>query len=197
MSNFDTKQVKETFARLFVLAVQNKINFQAFTSNLEKSELASKIENEQFSDCFNFSLEKLFFEITEKSIEKDTSFGIYNDAYWCGYSYFEIQQRTKKSFAFIFLKLPFNKLMNLYPIYHEMDISSLLNYFVKIDKEVTILRLLCLRKGCSIPELSLQTGVNKTTLAKYNASDESLRKASFSSIYKIATFFEVPYTLFI
>lgn len=197
MSNFDTKQVKETFARLFVLAVQNKINFQAFTSNLEKSELASKIEKEQFSDCFNFSLEKLFFEITGKSIEKDTSFGIYNDAYWCGYSYFEIQQRTKKSFAFIFLKLPFNKLMNLYPIYHEMDVSSLLDYFLRIDKEVTILRLLCLRKGCSIPELSLQTGVNKTTLAKYNASDESLRKASFSSIYKIATFFDVPYTLFI
>lgn len=197
MSNFDTKQVKETFARLFVLAVQNKINFQAFTSNLEKSELASKIEKEQFSDCFNFSLQKLFFEITGKSIEKDTSFGIYNDAYWCGYSYFEIQQRTKKSFAFIFLKLPFNKLMNLYPIYHEMDVSSLLDYFVKIDKEVTILRLLCLRKGCSIPELSLQTGVNKTTLAKYNASDESLRKASFSSIYKIASFFDVPYTLFI
>ena len=78
-----------------------------------------------------------------------------------------------------------------------MDVSSLLDYFLKIDKEVTILRLLCLRKGCSIPELSLQTGVNKTTLAKYNASDESLRKASFSSIYKIATFFDVPYTLFI
>ena len=197
MNNFDTRQVKETFARLFVLAVQNKINLQAFTNNLEKSEFANKIETGQFSDSFNFSLEKIFFEITNKSIEQDTSFGIYNDAYWCGYSYFEIQQRTKKSFAFIFLKLPFNKLVNVYPIYHEMDISSLLDYFLEIDKKTTILRLLCLRKGCSIPELSLKVGINKATLAKYNASDESLFKASFLNIYKIATFFEVPFSIFL
>ena len=197
MSNFDTRKVKEMFARLFVLAVQNKINLQAFTTNLEKSEFVSKIENDQFSECYNFSLEKIFFDITNKSIEHDTSFGIYNDAYWCGYSYFEIQQKIKKSFAFIFLKLPFNKLIDLYPIYHEMDISSLLDYFLKKDNETTILRLLCLRKGCSIPELSLKTGISKATLAKYNASDESLRKASFVTVNKIVTFFEVPYSLFL
>ena len=197
MSNFDTRKVKEMFARLFVLAVQNKINLQSFTTNLEKSEFVSKIENDQFSEYYNFSLEKIFFDITNKSIEHDTSFGIYNDAYWCGYSYFEIQQRIKKSFAFIFLKLPFNKLMDLYPIYHEMDISSLLDYFLKKDNETTILRLLCLRKGCSIPELSLKTGISKATLAKYNASDESLRKASFATVNKIVTFFEAPYSLFL
>ena len=88
MSNFDVKKVKEIFARLFVLATQNKMNLESFTNQLGKSKFASYIENNKFSDHFNFPMEKLFYEITDCKIDKDTSFGIYNDSYWSGYSYF-------------------------------------------------------------------------------------------------------------
>lgn len=196
MSNLDVRKTKELFARLFVLAIQNKINFYAFTKALEKSLFVNKVEEGRYSEYFNHPLEDIFFDITNQHIDKDDSFGIYNDAYWCGHSYFELHQRTKKSFAFIFLKLPLFKMIDLYSIYHEMDFSSLLDYFYKLDQEKTILRLLCEEKNCSIPRLSVETGIKKTTLSKYNASDDALFKASFQIIYKLANHFDAPFSLF-
>lgn len=189
--------IKELFARLFVLGIQNKINFHAFTKAIERSELIIKIEKNQYDDYFNKPLEQIFFDITNKHIDIKGSFGIYNDAYWCGYSYFELHRRTNKSFSFIFLKLPLSKMMDIYSIYHEMDFSSLLEYFHELDQKKTILRLLCEERKCSISKLSLATGISKATLSKYNADDASLYNASFQAIYKIAEYFDVPFSLFI
>lgn len=196
MSNFDIKKVKETFARVFVLAVQNKINFQAFTKLLERSVFVYKIEQDQYDDYFNKRIENIYFDITGVTIKKDTSFGVYNDAYWCGYSYFELFIRTLKPFCLLFLKLPLSKMMEIYPIYHEMDISSLEEYFIRCDKEKTILRSLCIEKGCSLSKLSNDTNINKATLAKYNASDEAIYKGMFENIFKLAKYFNSPIILF-
>ena len=87
-------------------------------------------------------------------------------------------------------------MMELYSIYHEMDISSLLEFFNQLDQEKTILRLLCEERKCSIPKLSSLMGISKTTLSKYNASDVALYKGSFQTIYRIAIFFDVPLALF-
>lgn len=196
MNNLDIRKVKEIFARIFVLAFQNKMNLRAFTNNLERSELATKIEKSQYDDYFNKPIEQIFFDITNKIIEKDTSFGVFDVAYWCGYSYFELQNRTKKSFAFIFLKLTLEKMVDLYPIYHEMDFSSLLQEFNQLNEEKTILRLLCEDKKCSLQKLSSEIEISKTTLSKYNASDEALYKGSFQAICKIATYFDTPISMF-
>lgn len=196
MSNMDIRTVKEIFARLFVIAVQYRMHFLAFTKSLEKSKFISKVEKNRYDEYFNESLEDIFFDITNVRIDKDNSFGVYNDAYWCGYTYFELYLVTGRSFAFIFLKLPMSKMMDLYPIYHEMDFSSLLEYFYEMDNSKTILRLLCEEKRCSLSKLSLETGISKTTLAKYNSSDESLYKASFNAIYKISMYFNVPISMF-
>lgn len=196
MSNLDIRKVKDLFSRLFVLAVQNKMNLTAFTKFLERSELVCKMEKGQYDDYFNRSLEQIFFDITNRKIDRDESFGVYNDAYWCGYSYFELRMRTGRPFVFLFLKLPLTKMMELYSIYHEMDISSLLEYLNQQDQEKTILRLLCEERNCSIPRLSSLIGISKATLSKYNASDAALYKGSFQAIYRIALFFDVPVSLF-
>ena len=189
--------IKDLFARLFVLAIQNKINFYSFTHYLERSKLVYKIEANEYDEYFNNDILNIFFDITNKLIETDTSYGIYNDAYWCGYQYFELHKSLHKPFSFIFLKLPLAKMIELYPIYHEMDFSSLLDYFDKVNKHKTILRLLCEQKGCSLTELSAKTGVNKATLSKYNASDDSIYKGSLENVYKIAKYFDYPISLFV
>lgn len=196
MSNLDVKKVKETFARVFVLAIQNKMNLLAFTKRLERSVFVYKIEQDVYDDYFNKSIEDIYFDITGVNIIEDTSFGIFNDAYWCGYSYFELFIRTLKPFSLLFLKLPLSRMIDLYPLYHEIDISSLEEYFSDCDKEKTILRLLCEEKGCSLSKLSSVTNINKATIARYNASDEALYKGLFENIFKLAKYFNVPVILF-
>ena len=196
MSNLDLRMAKETFARLFVMAIQNEINFLAFTSSLERSVFANLIEEDVYDDYFNTPLTRIFFDITKMHIEKDESFGIYNDAYWCGYSYFELQQRLKKPFSYLFLKLPLSKMMDIYPIFHEMDFSALLEFFEKEKDKKTILRALCEQRRCSLSKVSASTGINQATLSKYNADDEALLKGSFQNVYKISKYFNAPVSLF-
>lgn len=193
----DLRSMKELFARLFVLAFWNKMNLLSFTAALSKSELIKKLELKEYDDYFNKELTDIFFDITGNRINEDNSYGVYNDAYWCGYSYFELQLRTQKPFTYIFLKLPLTKMVDIYTIYHEMDFSSLLEYFVRIRKEKTILRLLCEQRRTSLTKASYETGIGLATLAKYNADDGALYKASFQNVFRIAEFFGFPISLFV
>ncbi len=181
---------------MFVLAVQNKMHLDAFVSSLEKSLFLEKLEDGRYDDYFNKSLEDLFLEVTGGRIKEDASYGIYNDAYWCGHAYFELHERLEKPFPYLFLKLPFSELMDLYPVYHEMDVSSLIDFFQEKEKKKTVLRILCEKRGCSIAKLSQATNIPITTLNKYNASDDALYKASFQNVYDIAYFFDAPTSLF-
>ena len=196
MSDYGLDVVKESFSRLFVIAISNQMHPAAFTFALGKSDYASSIENKQYTNVISINLKKEFLNISGKECEND-SYGVYNDAFWSGQCYFDLQRKINKSFSYIFLKLPLNQMLDIYKIFHEMDFSSLVEYFEKKEKEKTILRLLCDYKKISLNKLSKATSISVNTLSKYNASDEALYKGSFQNIIKIARFFEVPTSLFI
>lgn len=172
------------------------MNLSSFSFLLVRSEFVRKIEEGKYDDYFNKPLEIIFKDIIG-IIGDDNSYGIYNDAYWCGYSYFEIFLRTRKPFSYILLKLPLVKMIDIYPIFHEMDISSLLEYFAKQEQEKTILRLLCEQNKISLPKLSAYTNISLATLSKYNSDDDALYKASFQNVIRIANYFNAPISLFI
>lgn len=197
MIDFDKVKIRDLFSRLFVIAVMYKINLDSFTYMLERSHFVILLEKNRYNDYFNNSIEKIFNEITNFNISNERSYGVYNDAYWCGQNYFDLHERINKSFSYIFLKLPFSKMIDLYPVYHEMDFSSLVEYFIEKEKNKTILRLLCENKKCSLNDVSKGTLISFNTLLKYNSSDDALYNGSFQTISKIAKFFDVQYDLFI
>lgn len=188
---------RDLFARLFVIAKQNKMNFFSFSKAMLKSPIPKCIEDDIYCECFNKSLEDIFFDITSFRIEKDNSYGVYDDAYWSGFTYFELHQRTKYSFAFLFLRLPFIKMMDLYDVYHEMDITQLIIYLEDENKKKTIMSLLIEEKGCTLTKVAKETGIKLPTLNKYRQSDETLLNASFQKVYKLAKYFDYPMELFL
>ena len=197
MNNYDIEKVKYIFARLFVVAIQNDTNLTAFARGLAASDFVKKIEANKYDDYFNKSITEIFESITTSYIKEDDSFGIYNDAYWSGVVYFYLYEKTHKPFSYLFLKLPLELLLDLYPVYHEMDLSSLYEHFQKLEQERTILRALCQDYHSSLTKINKATLININTLSKYNASDEALYNASFQNIIKIANYFDVPISLFV
>ena len=61
--------IKDLFARLFVLAIQNKINFYSFTHHLERSEFILRIEENEYDDYFNKNILNIFFDVTNNHIK--------------------------------------------------------------------------------------------------------------------------------
>ena len=197
MIDYDIKNVREIFARLFVIVIQNETNLTAFTRALASSDFVKKIEADKYDDFFNKPLIEIFESIITIYLSEDKSFGVFNDAYWSGISYFDLYLKTNKPFSYIFLKLPLEKMLDIYPVYHEMDFSSLCELFVHLEQEKTILRILCEQFHKSLTKISKATLISSNTLSKYNASDDSLYKASFQNIIKIANYFDVPISLFV
>ena len=78
-----------------------------------------------------------------------------------------------------------------------MDFSQLVEQFRIIEKETTILRLLCKSKGCTLKKISEKTMININTLVRYNSSDELLYKGSFQNIMKLVKYFDVQINLFV
>jgi hypothetical protein len=182
---------KDSFSRLFVLAKLNKVNLLSFSTMLMKYDDLMLGKEDDVA-----SLVGLFNDITGLYVQDDGSYGIYDDAYWCGTAYFYLFKKTGKPLPYILLKMPFDRLMEMYGVYHEMDYSSVLERFNEIEKEKTILRILCQRERISVPQLSKRLAISVGVLKKYNAEDECLYAASFQKIYRIQKFFGVPFSLF-
>ena len=197
MDYYKIQDIRNAFARYFVIAIHNKMHPAAFTDYLIHSKYVMEIEKGNLFEISDISVEEGYHSIVGNNIAKDDSFGIYNDAYWCGHCYFELFLTLHKPFSYLFLKLPLAEMLDLYKVYHEMDISQLIDYFHDKEKEETILRLLCKRYLCSINKLSKATGISINTLNKYRSSDKSIYNASFQNIYKISTFFKTPISLFV
>lgn len=143
------------------------------------------------------SLVDLFNEITGLYVQKDTSFGIYDDSYWCGTAYFYLYQKTNQPLPYILLKLPFDRLIDLYPVYHEMDYSTLYERYLEIEKEHTIIELLTELNKTFLSELSRALNISINTMKTYKKNDEHLYKASFDNVYKIGNYYNVPLRLFL
>lgn len=183
---------KDAFSRLFVLCKNNKVNMLSFSLSLAKHDEMSLSEEETNL----VSIVDLFNEITGLYIEEDDSFGLYNDAYWCGTVYFYLIQKSNKPLAYILWKFPFNELIDCYSTYHEMDYSSIYEVFLKKEKERAILKLLCSQNSISLNKVSKATQININSLERYSMSDEKLYSASFQTIYKLAHYFDVSMSLF-
>lgn len=197
MNNYVLPTIKDKFSRLFVLAAEYKMNFKAFTTLLCKSEFVKQIEKDEYDPSLDEEIHKTFSKIIGYEVKEDSSYGIYNDAYWAGKNYFDIFLKTRKSFEYIFLKLPMEEMMNLYVIFHEMDFSSLEMLFRSRVEELPILKALTKKYGCTLTYVSKATSIPLSTLKKYSQSDESLYKAEFQTISKLVKFFDVGYSLFI
>ena len=65
MNDYENEKARNLFSRLFVLAVDNKINLDAFTNLLEKSDFVRSIERNQYNTIYEKSLEELMPEFDE------------------------------------------------------------------------------------------------------------------------------------
>ena len=189
--------VEDMFCNLFVIAGDYQIKKDLFTRSIEGHPFINDIEKGDFQQAYERPLLDVFKDCFGLQLSTNEQENVINDYYWVGKCYFYIQSETHKSFSYIFLKLPFEELHNMFYPYHETDISHILDIFLEKEKEHTIIELLCKRRKISVTYLSKETGIAVSTLRKYRQKDEYLYKASFNNIYRLVQFFSVPETLFL
>ena len=78
-----------------------------------------------------------------------------------------------------------------FPIYHEMDFSHIVNYFLERQKGHTIFDILLREYGFKFKDVAEKTGISKDTLYSFKQGKRDIRKANVDIVQKLASYFHV------
>lgn len=109
--------------------------------------------------------------------------------YWAGYYLAQYQWYTARSFSDIFRKIPLTEIIDMYYIYHELDISHFideLNKRYKDKKLETKLKMHRTYAELSQSELANRSGVSLRLIQLYEQRVNDINKAQAHTIYKLA-----------
>lgn len=187
----------DIIARLYSLAIDFKMNPDAISERIIKSEIIRDIERRNYCDLDNNTFRSIsYFLFPEINAQDDYLFN-YDRGYWCGYVYMSLFYELKKPISYIILKLPLKELMEMYDVYHEMDISFLFEYFKEIENRNTIIEIILDRYNLSVTKLSKESNVPLRTIKNFKKDDENLYKGTFLNVHRIALALDLPDNLFL
>lgn len=109
-------------------------------------------------------------------------------AYWAGWALAQYQWESSRRFKDIFSKVPFSEILNMYGVYHEMDIKSFtteMELRCSRDPE-TRLKKIRQNRGISQAELSKNSGVNLRSIQLYEQRVNDIDKAQAKTLYRLS-----------
>ena len=109
--------------------------------------------------------------------------------YWAGYYLAQYQWFTARSFKDIFRKISLSEIIDMYNVYHEMDIS---HFIEELNKRYTNtildtkLKMHRMYSDMSQSELAKKSGVSLRAIQLYEQRVNDLNKAQVHTVYKLA-----------
>jgi len=109
--------------------------------------------------------------------------------YWAGWAVAEYQWYTGRCFRNIFRRIPLTKIISMYSVYHEMDITSFIDTMdtlYQAAEEDSSLKRIRKNRGLSQSELADRSGVNLRNIQVYEQRGGSIDKAQAHILYKLS-----------
>lgn len=109
--------------------------------------------------------------------------------YWCGWALAQYQWEKARRFQDIFNRISFHEIVEMYPIYHEMDISHFIEDFDQKYRSIvmpTKLKMIREAKGISQSQLAKKSGVSLRSIQMYEQKINDIDKAQAQTVYKLS-----------
>lgn len=109
--------------------------------------------------------------------------------YWAGWALAEYQWYSGKRFQDIFERIPLPKILEMYSVYHEMDISAFIDtmeLFYEQNTSDTKLKRIRESRGLTQAELSEASGVKLRSIQMYEQRMNDIDKAQAQTLYKMS-----------
>ena len=99
--------------------------------------------------------------------------------YWAGWALAEYQWYTGRRFKDIFEYAPLSKIISMYSVYHEMDITQFIDtldrFYTEIDAETKLKRIRESR-GLSQADLAKESGVHLRSIQMYEQRNKNINR---------------------
>lgn len=172
--------------------------------NIDPNEFADLFVKSGYAKLFQEGNPSIVSGRSGVELVRDLLFEVYNEnctvkaahpfhrapAYWAGWALADFQWCFNYTFEEIFAKVSLLDIINLYPLYHEMDISQFydtMNERLNDANSITNLKRIREAKGLSQKELSKLADVNIRSIQMYEQRMNDINKAQVKAIYKLST----------
>lgn len=181
---FDYSKFVNTLS--FVLSIGYHFKFS--TKSIEKRIVDSKyfsnfLRDEKTSDMYKSDIEiakEIYPDITQK-----IEYISYNEIEWASMVYGYILGKTNLNFETLFIYLPIQKLYEMFPIYHEMDINKCLTYFNEL-RNISVISIRMKALKITNAELSAATGLSTSSINFLRNRKTDIKKVAFQSAMNLA-----------
>lgn len=188
--------LEELLASIFQYGFDKMYSPKSVQSRFCVSKFASMLEKNDDSFIDNYTRDQILKDVFHILYEEKFNIKITDLSYWISMTYLNLFFQYKKSFSYLFLYFSLEDAVERFPVYHEMDVSQIFNYFEKKQKSHTLLSKLLSEKGLTTKQLSVLSGISIHTLNGYCKSDDILYGARFDYIMLISQILEVNPNIF-
>lgn len=111
------------------------------------------------------------------------------DVYWAGWALAEYQWMTCRRFKDTFSRISLTEILEMYHVYHEMDIDHFveeMNRKYQAVEQETRLKTIRENRGISQTELARLSGVNLRSIQMYEQKANDIDKAQAGTLYKLS-----------
>ena len=186
---------KKTLAAMFDYAVNDcRFNIDKFATFFVKTGYAKQFETGNpgvISGMAGVELaNKIIYKVFHEDNSVDSIQPVYKTIeYWAGWVLADYQWYSAYRFKDIFDKIKMSEIVDMYELYHEMDITR---FYEKMDSimncNAAVTRLKTIREaaGFSQSELAKISGVSKRSIQMYEQRKNDIDKAQGQILYKLA-----------
>lgn len=124
-----------------------------------------------------------------KELPEPTNTEDYSPEYWAGWALAEYQWFTGRRFKDIFERIPLTKIISMYTVYHEMDITNFIDTmeeFYGTAQGDCKLKRIRESRGLSQTELAELSGINVRNIQMYEQRVNDIDKAQAHTLYKLS-----------
>lgn len=175
----------DTLGEILSIAYHHEYATSVIESRIAHSPFFIAIEQNIDSPTLYMSSSKLINSIFY-DIKIDGKIELFNQTLWAAELYIRIQDKTHLTFEAIFLYLPLEKAYEMYSVYHEMDFSQSVNYFMSLKKENSVLSMAMRKNKINGHELAKCCNLSYPTISALRQEKRDINKVQAKSLYKIS-----------
>lgn len=109
--------------------------------------------------------------------------------YWAGWALAYYQWYSSRSFTEILTDVPLSRIINMYPVYHEMDIRQFTDHMNELMKHFhPLTRLKSIRQNCGLSQsqLSSESGIALRQIQLFEQRQRDINKASAMTVLRLS-----------
>lgn len=185
------------FAKIFDYGFKHDYHPKAIEQRIVDSFFVDKLENNDDSFLDKYTIDQLLKMTFSLKDDDDIEMGYSTLSLWIAMTYIDLFFEFRKSFSYLFLYFPLEDAVYRFDVYHEMDVTQILKYFVDRTNESTLFSKILKEKKITTKQMSILTDISIDTLNGYSKSDNIFYGANFEYMMLISQILNVKPNLFL